>query len=99
VAIDRPGLIVVSTIAPGRQLLSVTERFEDGWTATQDGRAIPLLRINGDFLGCVVDAGVHRVELRFQPRSFSAGALVSAFGIVLLAAGAVVTVRHKPRRY
>jgi Bacterial membrane protein YfhO len=97
VAVDRPGRIVVNTVAPGRQLLTVSERFDEGWRATQDGRAIPVLRINGDFLGCVIDAGAHEVELRFQPRSFSTGAFVSALGLVMLAVAAVVTARRKPR--
>jgi hypothetical protein len=92
-AIDRPGRIVVDTIAPAPQLLSVGERYEDGWTATIDGGALRVLRINGDFIGCVVDAGPHRVELTFAPRSFSLGLLTSAAGLVALACGAFVIAR------
>jgi hypothetical protein len=90
VATDRPGRIVVDTVAPGPKLLSISERFDEGWTATADGRPLRVLRINGDFLGCLVDGGAHRIELRFAPRSFSAGALVSAIGVAALAIGAFV---------
>jgi hypothetical protein len=41
--------------------------------------------VEGDFLGCVLDGGVHRVRLRFMPRSFVYGSLMSAAGAVLLA--------------
>ena len=37
------------------------------------------------FLGCRVDAGVEQVELRFAPRSFRNGVIVSAIGAMLLA--------------
>ena len=94
VAVDRPGRIAVDTVAPGPQLLSISERFDEGWKAREDGRAIPLFRINGDFLGCVVDPGKHRIELRFSPRNLFAGALVSVFGLLLLAVAAVVVGRR-----
>ena len=44
-----------------------------------------MVRVEGDFLGCVVDAGAHRVNLRFMPRSFVYGSIVSAIGAALLA--------------
>ena len=92
--IDRPGLIVVETTSDGRQLLSIGERFHEGWAATTEGRSLQTARINGDFLACVVDAGSHRVEFRFQPRSFARGRLMSAAGLLCLALGAAL-VRRK----
>ena len=43
-----------------------------------------MVRVEGDFLGCLLDAGVHRVDLRFMPRSFVYGSIVSACGFVFL---------------
>ena len=40
--------------------------------------------VEGDFLGCLLDPGIHRVTLRFMPRSFVYGSIVSAFGAVAL---------------
>lgn len=94
VAFDRPGRIVVHTMADGRQLLSISERYHEGWHATAEGRPLPVVRINGDFLGCIVDAGSHRVELRFAPRSFTNGCLMSAAGLVCLALGAALVRRE-----
>jgi uncharacterized membrane protein YfhO len=62
-----------------------TERFHDGWSASIDGIRMRMVRVEGDFLGCVVDGGVHTVTLRFRPRSFLYGAIVSAIGAALLA--------------
>ncbi len=83
---DRPGRLGADVRADGPRVLAFTERFHDGWTATADGRPLALVAIEGDFLGCRVDAGVRHVELRFTPRSFRDGVIVSALGVIALAA-------------
>jgi hypothetical protein len=82
--VDRPGHLVVDVDVPGRATLALTERFHHGWSLAIDGTAQATGRVNGDFLGCAVDAGTHRIELRFEPESFSRGSMVSAAGLVLL---------------
>jgi hypothetical protein len=84
-ALDRPGRLVVHVDAPGPRILALTERFHAGWSATSEGRPLQTVRVDGDFLGCIVDASVHRVALRFMPRSFVYGAIVSGIGVVALA--------------
>jgi hypothetical protein len=93
---DRPGRIVVRTATTEAKRLSLTERFDDGWTATIDGRTkLPLTALRGDFIACVVPAGVHRLEFRFRPRSFVQGSLLSGFGVLAAAAGALVMSRAR----
>src|SRR6185503_13707909 len=67
---DRPGRLDAEVRAEGPRILAFTERFHDGWTATADGKPVPVVAVERDFLGCRVDAGVRHVELRFRPRSF-----------------------------
>jgi len=93
VLVDRPGHLVVETVAPGAQVLALTERFHSGWRASADGQALTTLRVHGDFLGSVVPGGSHRIEFRFLPDSFVRGCELSAAGLALLAAGALVTLR------
>ncbi len=81
---DEPGWLEVETRTPARQLLVVAESFHPGWQATLDGRPAPVLRINRDFLGCAVEAGQHRVELRFRPQSLRRGAALSSLGLGLI---------------
>jgi hypothetical protein len=83
--IDRPGLLVVDVAAPGRRTLALTERFHDGWLATSGPVRLTTVRAEQDFLGCVVDGGDQRVTLRFMPRSFVYGSIVSAIGVAVLA--------------
>jgi hypothetical protein len=83
--VDRPGYLVAQVEAPDKRILAFTERFHDGWSASIDGIRMRMVRVEGDFLGCVVDGGVHTVTLRFRPRSFLYGAMLSAIGAALLA--------------
>jgi hypothetical protein len=84
VSIDQPGHLVVDVAAPARRTLALTERFHQGWSVTIDEAEVDTLRVEGDFLGCAVPAGLHRVEFRFAPRSFYYGSIVSGIGAVLL---------------
>ncbi len=77
-----PGWTTIRADAPSRQLLIVADRYHPGWIATLDGRPRTVHRVNGDFLGCVVPAGHHRVELRFDPASHRIGIRWSILGLV-----------------
>jgi hypothetical protein len=87
---DRPGHLVVETSAPGRQLLSIAERYHRGWSATANGQPLRVLPVHGDFLGCIVEGGTHRVELRFMPSSFVQGAWLTGAGLLLLPTGVML---------
>jgi uncharacterized membrane protein YfhO len=59
------------------------------------GRLLRIVPVEGDFLGCLVEPGLHRIEFRFNPRSFVRGRRVTATGVVLLAAGVVMMMRTR----
>jgi hypothetical protein len=82
---DRPGHMVVETSAAGGQLLVTTERFHGGWRASEDDRPLQTVRVNGDFLGCRVDAGTHRIDLTFDPSSLRQGLRIAFAGFALTA--------------
>ena len=84
--VDRPGRLAIQVQSPGtaQRIVGLTERFHRGWRATAAGVALPIMRVDGDFLGVVVGPGTSRIELRFAPRSFTIGAVASGIGLVLL---------------
>ena len=89
----RPGRLVARVDRPGRRILAFSERFHDGWSVTIDGNPGQAVRVEGDFLGCVLDGGVHKVSLQFRPRSFLYGSIVSAIGAALLAGILIVRLK------
>jgi uncharacterized membrane protein YfhO len=62
------------------------ETYSPGWQATVDGRRVRIHEAYSALRGVVVDAGRHRVEMRYRPGSVFLGALMTSLGI----AGAVV---------
>jgi hypothetical protein len=75
VAAERPSMLVVSS------------KWLDGWTATVNGRVVPVLRANSAVLGIPLESGTNRVELSFTPPGLRTGALVtsaSAIGLLFI---------------
>jgi hypothetical protein len=86
-------VIRVQTSAPG--LLVVATTWMPGWTATVDGRPAKVERGNHwQQVVALPSPGRHEVILRYVPRGFAAGSLLSASALVLWAGiGLVLAVR------
>jgi hypothetical protein len=69
--------------APG--LLVVNDTMLDGWTAAVDGAAAPIVEVNGLVRGVWLEAGSHRVTMRYVPPGLVAGAAISAAALLALA--------------
>jgi len=94
---DRAGKITIKTRASTRQLLVLSESRHDGWKALVDGKPCSVLRVYLDFMGCVVDAGEHRVVFHFAPASLRIGKRMSLAGLVLGAVVAAVALIRRRR--
>ena len=93
--IDQPGSVDIHTSTSSQQLLVVADSFHPGWQATVDGQRVTVVRVNGDFLGCVVPPGEHLVQLRFRPESLRTGAILTFCGLGLWMSLLVVVRRGK----
>jgi hypothetical protein len=74
--LERPGIVILADV------------YYPGWRLTIDGVDAPILRANRMMRGAAVREGRHRLVYTYEPVSFRAGAVVSAVGLVLLAATA-----------
>ncbi len=81
---ERPGRLEVEVECPATQLLVVAESYHPGWRATLDGRPCEVYRLNGDFLGCLVEPGKHWIVLDFQPDSLWRGWLTSWLAVAMI---------------
>jgi hypothetical protein len=91
-----PDRVAVRAPSSGPGLLVLADVHYPGWTAEVDGREVPVERVNYLLRGVPVPAGVHTVELRYEPLSWTVGWVVSLVALVLLAA--VVAVGLSRRR-
>jgi hypothetical protein len=74
VRLDRPGLVILA------------DTYYPGWRLTIDGQAAPILRADRLMRGAAVPTGEHTLVYTYQPDSFRLGAIVSAAGLIALAA-------------
>ncbi len=86
----------VETACPG--ILVLSEVFYPGWRVRVDGEDVPLLRVNYAWSGVYLEAGEHRVEWRFAPRSVVLGATVSGLAVAVLAVAAWARWRTRRKR-
>jgi hypothetical protein len=64
--------------AAGNQFAVLSEiYYPEGWKAFIDGKETPIVRVNYALRGLPVTGGKHAIELRFEPRSYQSGNLIS----------------------
>jgi uncharacterized membrane protein YfhO len=75
-----------------------SESYHPGWRARVDASDCQVERVYGDYLGCVVEAGDHRVAFHFDPPSLRRGVWLSTacLAVTLLWCGVEAT-RARPR--
>jgi hypothetical protein len=89
--VDEPERLVAEAIVAAPGLVVIADTFAPGWAASVDGRPAPIVRADFAFRGVAVDAGAHRIELRYRPAAFRVGAATSALAflvVVVVAAAA-----------
>jgi hypothetical protein len=67
---DRPAWVIL------------TDNWHSSWTATVNGKAIAIARVNGTFRGVQVPEGAFRIEMSYEPRSLRAAFAVSALAVL-----------------
>jgi uncharacterized membrane protein YfhO len=72
----------VDAFCPGLLVLSDTDF--PGWTATVNGRAVPVHPTDIALRGVFVGSGRSDVVFRYEPASFQTGVVLSAFAFALL---------------
>ena len=82
---QRPGRMEMAADGADAAIAGGFRELPPGWQAEVNGAPQPVLRTNGDFLGCVVGPGKQTVMLEFHPASLRHGWLVSGAGLGLIA--------------
>ncbi len=67
-----------------KKLLVLSIPYQSGWTAYVDEQKTDLLKANVMYMGLALDAGVHRVELRYREPGIRLSLIISAAGIIIL---------------
>lgn len=84
-----PERVVLRAELPGPGFLVLSDTWYEGWQATVDGVAAPILRANLLFRAVALPAGSHEVVFEFAPRSLSLGVAAMVVGLALVGGLAV----------
>ncbi len=83
-----PEHVFVRVDAPAASIVVVRNSFDEGWSATVDGRAADVLPVDGLLQGVGVEAGRHEIALTYRDPAIGRG--LAASGVVWAALLAVV---------
>ncbi|HTY59831.1 MAG TPA: YfhO family protein [Bacteroidota bacterium] len=77
----------IEATSPADGILVLSEVYYPGWKAFVDGRQTEILRTDYSLRGIAFPAGSHRVEFRFTPPPFVAGAWITAGALLVCLTG------------
>ncbi|MFA6017241.1 MAG: YfhO family protein [Patescibacteria group bacterium] len=72
----------ISTTQSG--LFLVTDTYYPGWNAYVDNKKTEIFKTNYAFRGIIIGKGSHMIDFKYQPKSFTYGAIISSIGLFLL---------------
>ena len=79
---DIPELLQAKVNAKAACIFVLADQFYPGWTATVDGVASPLLRVNGFMRGVALEAGEHEVKFEYDPDSVKYSLMLFAIACI-----------------
>lgn len=72
--------------------------YDKGWNAYVDGEKIPYFRANYVLRAAQLPGGNHKLEFKFEPKSYYTGETISLISSILLVAGLLIAIVMEVRR-
>jgi hypothetical protein len=88
--------IAIDVSTPANGYLSLSEVYYPGWNAYVDGVPHPILRANWNLRAVPIEQGNHKVELRFEPKSFTQGMWITFTTLGITIAGLAFSFKKSP---
>lgn len=89
--------VQLDVVAGSPSIVVVRSSYDDGWSATVDGRPVPVLPADGFLTAVAVGTGHHRVRLTYRDQTLAQG-LIANGGVWIAIAAAFVTALTVERR-
>jgi hypothetical protein len=87
---DEPERVEVETASDQAAYLLLADTFDPGWSATLDGRPVPIRPAYVAFRAVFLPAGRHRLSFSYRPAGFAAGSIASLLGVAVALALLVI---------
>ncbi len=81
----KPGHFIVDlkAPAPAGSALIVSENYYPGWSATADGKDVPVWRADMSLMGVELPTGARRLEFNFASKPYETGKLITLMALLL----------------
>lgn len=96
---EKPDQITMTVSTDEAGWLVLSDVNYPGWQVWVDGAEKSIYTANALFRAVQLDSGEHRVDWRYQPGSFRAGAWISAVSALILLAGWLKILRQKVAKH
>lgn len=80
---EAPERVEVATESAGDAYLVLADSFDPGWSASLDGRLVPIRPAFVAFRAVFVPKGNHRIVFTYRPAGFDVGLAITAAGLVV----------------
>jgi hypothetical protein len=87
---DRSYDIQIAPAAPAGSALVVSENYFPGWSATADGKPIPVARMNFNLIGAALPAGARTVHFEFRDAAYEKGKVLTLIALTVALAAWIV---------
>ncbi len=85
------------SIPEGQELILTTIPYDEGWNCYIDGKKVEIKKALGSLLAIETTAGEHTIEMRYMPKCYVAGFIISAVGILSFAGIIALEILKKRR--
>jgi len=92
-----PNGLEIDITAEKDGILVVSDTYDDGWVASVNGKAVPVIRVNYAFRGVRVPSGTSQIKMTYRPASFRWGIIISLTTLVAALILAAVETWRKTR--
>ena len=72
--------------------------YDEGWTATVNGKAVDVEKVNVGFMAVAVDSGVSEIRFNYQNPGLSLGIMVAGGTMIVFVIYIVISIAYKKKR-
>jgi len=84
IVVDDPERVEVATTSNESAYLVLADTFDPGWSATIDGKSVPIRPAYVAFRAVFLPSGTHRVVFIYRPAGFATGLTASIAGVAMI---------------
>ena len=84
-----------NVVVEDNEMLFLSIPYDKGWTAYVDGKKTDIIKVYGAFSGIEMDAGTHKVELKYVSEGFTLGLITTVISWVVFLLIVIICFKKK----